>query len=107
MKTYDLADRPSDRKSVSPSKEVWYPGLSFEDDGVGGVASFDDEDIGRTIRAQVDMKLTEIGSDSNRKKKYRYRFEVRKLHMPDDLSAQEVSARKTKVVSAALTKKNK
>jgi hypothetical protein len=91
MKTIDLGEKSdvTSERPVSPKK--WYPTISFSDNGVAGVSSFDDQDIGKVINITAEIKLTGIDSrsDNPKKKKFDYTFEVHKIHMPDDLSKQE------------------
>lgn len=93
MKTIDLGEKMEAMTTSKPSKEPkkYYPSVSFSDNGVGGVSSFDDQDIGKVISVKVDIKLVSIESEekTDTEKKFRYRFECRKIHMPDDLSQQE------------------
>jgi len=93
MKTIDLGEKMETMATSKPSKKPnkYYPTVSFSDNGVGGVSSFDDQDIGKIISIKADIKLVSIESEerSDTKKKFLYRFEVRKINMPDDLSQQE------------------
>lgn len=96
METIDLGEKMESGSPVRSNKhEKYYPSVSFSDFGVGGVSSFDDKDIGKVIKIQADIKLTAIESEdrADKKKKFRYRFEVHKIHMPEDLSKQEEYAK--------------
>ena len=94
MKTIDLGNR-LDESSVSTSKDKhpkYYPHIDFSDKGVGGVSSFDDKDIGKIISVKAEIKLVGISSNSDAQskgKRFNYSFEVRRIHMADDLSQQE------------------
>jgi hypothetical protein len=91
MKTIDLGEKLSETAAMpsKPSKK-WYPTVSFSDNGVGGVSSFDDKDVGKTIEVKANIKLTGINSrtDHPKGKRFDYTFEVHKIHMPDDLGNQ-------------------
>ncbi len=91
MKTIDLGEKTGEMTAPKAPKRKWYPTISFSDNGVAGVSSFDDEDVGKMISVQADLRLTGIQSrtDKPNKKKFDYEFEVHKIHMPDDLSSQE------------------
>jgi len=94
MKTIDLGEKTGEiSTSKSPKIKKWYPTINFSNNGVAGVSSFDDSDIGKTITVKAEIKLTGINSRSDKPqgKKFDYSFEVHKIHMPDDLSKQEDS----------------
>jgi hypothetical protein len=97
MKTIDLGEKEQAIESTqSKPKEprIWYPSVHFSDNGIGGVSSFDDSDIGKTISVTATIKLKGIRSRADEKikgKKFEYDFEVHKIEMPDDLSKQKDS----------------
>lgn len=105
MKTHDLGEKYGEVTSSS-KKEKYYPTISFFDDGVAGVSSFDDQDVGKTIHAEVDIKLVAIESSTRGKKKFTYRFEAHKLHLPDVLDSKQryIKERKDKK-NEVMTKK--
>ena len=103
MKTIDLGEKPetSMAQPTRGKKAKYYPTVYYSDEGVAGVSSFDEKDIGKVITVKAEIKLTRISSNSNekdKKKKYDYTFEVHKISMPDDLSKQEdsIKARREK-----------
>lgn len=92
MKTIDLGEKLSETAAMpSKSSKKWYPTLGFSDNGVGGVSSFDDKDVGKTIEVRANIKLTGISSrtDHPKGKRFDYTFEVLKIHMPDELSSEK------------------
>ncbi len=92
MKEIDLGEKDMAVPSTRGKDKKWYPTIDYSDSGVAGVSSFDDQDIGKTITVEAEIKLVGINSDIDVKskgKKYNYSFEVHKIHMPDDLSRQE------------------
>jgi len=92
MKTIDLAEKPVEAVGKS-SKKKYYPTIYYSDKGVGGISSFDDQDIGKMMKVQADCKLVGIrSSDEGKGKKFDYTLEVQKLCMPDDLSKQASQA---------------
>jgi hypothetical protein len=95
MKTIDLGEKEQVMEATAAKPKeprIWYPSVHFSDNGIGGVSSFDDSDIGKTIRVTATIKLKGIRSRADEKikgKKFEYDFEVHKIEMPDDLSRQE------------------
>ena len=101
MKTIDLGEKAETPTAVVGKGSKWYPRLNFSDKGVGGVSSFDDKDLGKTITVEAEIKLVGINSNSNAQskgKKFNYDLEVRRIHMPDDLSQQEDDIKQRRAV---------
>jgi len=91
MKAIDLGQSPARMEAKIGSPKKYYPTIRFSDDGIAGVASFDDKDIGKTMKVTAQIKLVSIESrsDSTSGKKFDYSFEVHNIEMPDDLSKQK------------------
>jgi len=101
MKTIDLSENLVAQPSTLGKNKKYYPSIGFSDKGVGGVSSFDDKDIGKTISVNAEIKLVGINSnstDTSKGKSFNYVFEVRKIHMPDDLSKKEDDIKQRRAV---------
>lgn len=104
MKTINLGEKPNEGKATTPHGR-YYPTIYYSDDGVAGVSSFDDSDIGKKITVQAQIRLKAIASRDVGKgqKHFNYDFEVLSITMPDDLSKQqstETTARQEKKAKA-------
>lgn len=68
------------------TRQIWYPTINFGDNGKDGEPSFDEKQIGKTMKVTAVIKMTSIGSrsDSPSGKHFDYSFEVLNIEMPDD-----------------------